>query len=213
MSDPVQIRDARDSDLADVARLHIHAFPGSVLGELGEEAVRRNYRWQLNGPHDLTALVASDAGTLSGFLFGGVFRGSTIGFVKSERWFLAGQVASHPRILLHGVGWSRVGLALRLLARRSPAAQPEQPDAVPRRSLGVLAIAVDPAAQGRGVGRALMAEAVRRARQQGFEAMHLTVHPSNEQALAFYRSLGWTELPEADGRWVGRMSFDLHLQG
>jgi ribosomal protein S18 acetylase RimI-like enzyme len=213
MSHAVEIRDADDADLAGLARLHIQAFPGSVLGELGEEAVRRNYRWQLNGPHDLTALVAADDGQMLGFLFGGVFRGSTIGFVKAERWFLAGQVARHPRILLRGVGWSRVGLALRLLARRSPTAQPEQPDAVPRRSLGVLAIAVDPGAQGRGVGRALMAEATRRARRQGFESMHLTVHPSNEQALGFYRSLGWRELPEQDGRWVGRMSFDLSEVG
>lgn len=205
----VLIRDAVESDLADVARLHIEAFPGSVLGDLGEEAVRRNYLWQLTGPHDLTALVANDDGDLLGFLFGGVFRGSTIGFVKSERWFLARQVAHHPRILLRGVGWSRVALALRLLARRTAPAQPEQPEAVPRRSLGVLAIAVDPAAQGRGVGRALMAEVAERARAQGFEAMHLTVHPSNEQALRFYRSLGWSELLEADGRWVGRMTISL----
>jgi ribosomal protein S18 acetylase RimI-like enzyme len=202
----VLIRDAVEPDLADVARLHIEAFPGSVLGDLGEEAVRRNYLWQLTGPHDLTALVATDGGDLLGFLFGGVFRGSTIGFVKSERWFLARQVAHHPRILMRGVGWSRVVLALRLLARRTAPAQPEQPEAVPRRSLGVLAIAVDPAAQGRGVGRALMAEVTERARAQGFEAMHLTVHPANEQALAFYRSLGWSELPESDGRWVGRMT-------
>jgi ribosomal protein S18 acetylase RimI-like enzyme len=205
----VEIRDARETDLGEVARLHIEAFPGSVLGELGEEAVRRNYLWQLTGPHDLTAIVAGDGDRLLGFLFGGVFRGSTIGFVKSQRWFLAGQVARHPRILLRGVGWNRLVLGARLLARRSVTPQPEQPDAVPRRSLGVLAIAVDPAAQGRGVGRALMDEASCRARQQGFETMHLTVHPSNAGALSFYRSLGWSELAEPDGTWVGRMTVDL----
>jgi ribosomal protein S18 acetylase RimI-like enzyme len=206
----VEIRDACEDDLGAVARLHIEAFPGSVLGELGEEAVRRNYRWQLTGPHDLIALAAVDDDRLLGFLFGGVFRGSTIGFVKSQRWFLAQQVARHPRILLRGVGWNRLVLAARLLARRTASTpQPEQPDAVPRRSLGVLAIAVDPAAQGRGVGRGLMAEVSRRALAQGFESMHLTVHPSNYGALAFYRSLGWTELPEPDGSWAGRMSIEL----
>jgi ribosomal protein S18 acetylase RimI-like enzyme len=205
----VQVRAATDRDLAGIARLHIQAFPESVLGELGEEAVRRNYRWQLEGPHDLTALVATDGDELVGFLFGGVFRGSTIGFVKAERWFLARKVLRHPRILLRGVGWSRVGLALRLLARRSPTAQAEHPDAVPRRSLGVLAIAVDPTAQGRGIGRLLMGEVARDAVRQGFEAMHLTVHPSNVRAREFYRSLGWVEMPESDGRWVGRMTFAL----
>jgi ribosomal protein S18 acetylase RimI-like enzyme len=211
MSDLV-IRDAIESDLADVARLHMAAFPDSVLGEMGAEAVRRNYHWQLTGPHDLIALVAVDDtdGSVAGYLFGGVFRGSTIGFVKSQRWFLMGQLLKNPRILLRGVGWSRIGLAARLLARRRQSTPvPEKPETVPRSSLGVLAIAVDPAAQGRGVGRALMDRVSELAAAQGFTAMHLTVHPTNTGGLAFYRALGWTELYEDDGRWVGRMTVPL----
>ncbi len=205
----LDVRDATESDLGRIAHLHIQAFPGSVLGELGEEAVRRNYRWQLTGPHDTTALVATDGDDVLGFLFGGVFRGSTIGFVKSQRWFLARRVLRHPQILMRGVGWNRLGLGVRLLARRPAGPAAEQPEAVPRRSLGVLAIAVDPSAQGRGVGRALMREVAQRAEAQEFEAMHLTVHPTNEQALNFYRNLGWTELDEPDGTWSGRMTVQL----
>lgn len=205
----VSVRDAVSDDLAGVARLHLQAFPDSILGELGEEAVRRNYRWQLEGPHDLTALVAVDGGDTLGFLFGGVFRGSTIGFVKAERWFLARRVLTHPKILLRGVGWNRVLLGTRLLARRTPPGQSEAPEAVPRRSLGILAIAVDPTTQGRGVGRALMEEATRRAVGRGFESMHLTVHPTNATAVSFYRGLGWVPAAEQDGEWVGRMRLDL----
>jgi len=205
----VRVRDAVVDDLAGVARLHLQAFPDSVLRELGEEAVRRNYRWQLEGPHDLTALVAVHSEDTLGFLFGGVFRGSTIGFVKAERWFLARRVLTHPRILLRGVGWNRVLLGTRLLLRRMPPGQSEMPEAVPRRSLGILAIAVDPTAQGRGVGRALMEEATRRAVDQGFESMHLTVHPANATAVSFYQGLGWVPVPEADGVWTGRMKLDL----
>lgn len=205
----VEVRDVVPADLPDVARLHLQAFPDSVLGDLGEEAVRRSYQWQLDGPHDLTALVATVDATTMGFLFGGVFRGSTIGFVKSQRWFLARRVATHPRILLRGVGWNRLVLGARLLVRRTPPGRSEAPEAVPRRSSGVLAIAVDPAAQGQGLGRALIAEAARRAVAQGFESMHLTVHPTNTAAISFYRGLGWTPMPEPDGSWSGRMTFDL----
>jgi ribosomal protein S18 acetylase RimI-like enzyme len=205
----VDLRDARPGDLAAIASLHLEAFPDSALGRLGVEAVRRNYEWQMEGPHDLTALVALDGGRVVGFLFGGVFRGSTIGFVKRHKWYLAGQVARHPSLLTRRLGWDRIGLAARLLARRWSTPAPEDPAAVPRRSFGVLAIAVDPATQGRGVGRLLMDAAVERARAGGFRAMHLTVHPDNARGVAFYRSLGWVELPGDDGTWSGRMTYDL----
>lgn len=207
MSPPV--RDVVPGDLQRIAELHVKAFPDSALGRLGVEAVRRNYAWQLEGPHDLTALACGDGGRIDGFLFGGVFRGSTIGFLKRNRWYLAGQVVRHPSLLAGRVGWDRVGLAVRLLASRWSTSRPEAPDGVPQRSFGVLAIAVDPSAQGRGVGRALMQVAVERAVAAGFESMHLSVHTDNDRALAFYRSLGWRELAEEDGSWTGRMTLPL----
>jgi ribosomal protein S18 acetylase RimI-like enzyme len=209
----VSIRDAGEADLHLVAALHVQAFPTSVLGALGVEAVRRNYQWQLNGPHDLTAIVAESDGKVTGFLFGGVFRGSTIGFIKREKWFLLRRVVTRPKILLRSVGWRRLALGLRLLVRRTGPAQAEAPDSVPRRSFGVLAIAVDPTLHGQGVGNCLMSEARRRAIERGFRAMHLSVHPSNAKALSFYRGLGWTELTEPDGTWIGRMTTSLPEPG
>ena len=201
------IRACTLADLDGVAALHLAAFPESVLGQLGREAVRRSYRWQLEGPHDLTALVAEEHGRLDGFLFGGVFRGSTIGFLKREKWFLARKVALHPRLLLHQAGWDRLALAGRLLTRRfSTPTTVEQPAAIPPRSFGVLAIGVDPALQRSGVGRALMNRAESIARADGFERMHLTVHPGNSAAVAFYEGQGWTRRPGPDGVWAGQMS-------
>ena len=205
----VSVRPARDADLLAVAELHVAAFPESVLGQLGVEAVRRNYVWQLHGPHDVTALVAELGDRPVGFLFGGVFRGSTIGFVKSQKFFLAGQVLRHPRVLLDRIGLDRIRLALRLVSSRWSTPAPEVPAAVPRSSFGVLAIAVDPAVQGHGVGRALMATASAAAVGEGFESMHLSVHPDNRQAVSFYESLGWRRAPEDDGTWSGRMRIPL----
>jgi ribosomal protein S18 acetylase RimI-like enzyme len=187
----------------------MEAFPESILGHLGLEAVRRNYHWQLTGPHLLTALSASRGDDMVGMLFGGVFRGSTIGFVKKEKWFLLSRVLAHPAILARGVGRKRLTLAARLVLRRASPTQMEVPSGVPLRSFGVLAIAVSPRAQGLGVGRLLMAEATERARAADFSRMHLTVHPSNTSAVSFYRGLGWTELYEDGGEWAGRMSFEL----
>ncbi len=90
--------------LDELVAVHEAAFPDSQLGSLGSEAVARNYRWQFTGPHDLTALGATVDGRLVGFVLGGRFRGSTSGFVRANRWFLAGRVLRHPRLVLSGAG-------------------------------------------------------------------------------------------------------------
>ncbi len=56
----------------------------------------------------------------------------------------------------------------------------------------IWAIYVDPAAQGRGVGRALMAAAVRGLAVRGFGEAVLWVFEANVAARAFYEHLGWT---------------------
>lgn len=201
-----------------MARLHLAAFDDSVLGRLGHEAVRRNYVWQLDGPHDVVALVAERApqstgaagsAALAGYLIGGRFRGSTVGFVRREKWFLIRAALRHPGFLTKSVGWRRLVLGVRLLFRRRPSAAPENPAAVPPRSFGVLAIAVDPMCQGTGVGRALMVDARGHAEAAGYGAMHLSVHPENDAAIAFYRSLGWVPMPEPNGEWTGRLRLSL----
>jgi ribosomal protein S18 acetylase RimI-like enzyme len=208
----IQISEVDEGRLGDIARLHVDAFPDSVLGRLGVEAVRRNYHWQLTGPHELTALVATEGDAVLGFIFGGIFRGSTIGFVKTQKWFLLRRVLTHPGILGRSVGWHRLALAARLLLRRAPATQIERPDGVPRRSFGVLAIAVAPDAQGRGVGGRLMKVAAERARAANFVGMHLTVHPENTSAVTFYRNLGWVEVREEGSAWSGQMRLELAPQ-
>lgn len=204
-ADHLQLDQLTPADLDDVARLHVVAFPESELGRQGLEGVRRSYLWQFEGPHDLTTIGARSDGRLVGFLFGGVFRGSTIGFVKREWRFLLGQAIRHPSALLRRERISRLFLALRLLLRRTTGAESEDPTAVAPRSFGVLAIAVDPGCQGGGVGQAIMTEAEATARTLGYEQMHLTVHPSNEQAVRFYERGGWSRSVSEGEPWTGQM--------
>jgi ribosomal protein S18 acetylase RimI-like enzyme len=69
-------------------------------------------------------------------------------------------------------------------------------------------LAVDVAHQRRGIGSALVAAAINRARRSGLEAMELTVHPDNESAIALYRASGFSPTGDhRDGEPVWR--FDL----
>ncbi|AJF70276.1 GNAT family N-acetyltransferase [Streptomyces vietnamensis] len=54
-------------------------------------------------------------------------------------------------------------------------------------------LAVDAAAQGRGVGRALTAALIADAREAGIEVLTLDARGDNADALHLYRSLGFTE--------------------
>lgn len=67
------------------------------------------------------------------------------------------------------------------------------------RHIASLGMAVAPGWRGRGVGSALLAEAVRWAREMGVEKLALSVYPDNDAALALYRKFGFQE----EGRLTG----------
>lgn len=81
-----------------------------------------------------------------------------------------------------------------------------RPGAVPRfaHRADVVRLMVHPSAQGRGLGRALLAAAVAHARDLGFEQLLLSAR-GGTSLPAFYTGLGWTE--------VGVFPRALHLGG
>jgi ribosomal protein S18 acetylase RimI-like enzyme len=75
------------------------------------------------------------------------------------------------------------------------------------REAGIRMLAVDPAAQGLGVGRALTVACVERARAEGRSGMALYTRPANAAAKRLYESLGFVRDPERDweyepGHWL-----------
>jgi ribosomal protein S18 acetylase RimI-like enzyme len=199
---------ARDQ-LEQVASLHARAFPDSAINALGLEAVRRYYQWLLEGPHDAALVGAWSGGRLVGFCAAGVFRGAMNGFLRTNRWYLARRIATHPSLLASPLVRDRLKQAVAItvrfsgLARRVTAAPPARP------RFGVLAIATDPAVRGAGAGRALMLEAEARAVAAGHDRMVLTVHPENTRAVRFYEQLGWQPDSPAGAGWTGAMIKDL----
>jgi ribosomal-protein-alanine N-acetyltransferase len=63
----------------------------------------------------------------------------------------------------------------------------------------VLDVAVTPAARGRGIGRALLAEALRRLRARGARRAYLEVRESNAAARRLYQSLGFAAVGRRRG--------------
>ena len=90
------------------------------------------------------------------------------------------------------------------LRRDLPTTQVIQLDGVPvgtlrlerdEKRVGVYGFAVDPAQQGKGIGRAVLGRTCRTLREEGVERVTLEVETENAHALGLYTSLGF--VPEA----------------
>ncbi len=93
----------------------------------------------------------------------------------NRKWFLAELEPGEP-----------VGYAL--------AVRRERPESPLTRSLVLVEleqIAVDPAARRQGIGAALAREVIDHARRLGVNAVELTVHAFNEEAQAFFTTIGF----------------------
>jgi GNAT superfamily N-acetyltransferase len=66
------------------------------------------------------------------------------------------------------------------------------------------ALYVDPAAQGAGVGSALLADALERLRRAGHARAWLYVYAANAHGRAFYERRGWAAVgdPVGEDRWI-----------
>jgi ribosomal protein S18 acetylase RimI-like enzyme len=199
------LRPIERRDLYQVAAVHLAAFQDSALSELGIEAVRRYYEWQLEGPHEARSIAAVSDGDLVGFCFAGVFHGALSGFVRRNRGYLVRHVLAHPKLMSNGVVRDAAARGARILGRtafrrRSRAGGEKKSDPY----FAILAIAVNPRTQGGGVGRLLMDDAERAAIEAGFDEIRLSVAPDNRQAVRFYEKLGWTRHVDGDD-WKGAM--------
>lgn len=211
----IEIRPVQVANLGDVAAVHMRAFPDSALTRLGSEAVRRYYEWMLLGPYDQAALAAWINGKIVGFLFGGCYRGSMEGFMKKNALFLALNTLRKPWLVTNAIFRERIRFGFENFHKKTSTCASgvaAQPSAGKKPRFGVLAIAVDPAAQGMGIGQTLMAAAEEVARVRGFARLTLTVHVDNTQAIRFYEKQGWTRVLDAAGEWKGAMRKELAQQ-
>lgn len=72
-------------------------------------------------------------------------------------------------------------------------------------------VAVDPARQGEGIGRALLAHAEAVARRTGLPTLRLYTHEAMWENIALYSSLGWEETERRSEKGFERVFFSKRL--
>jgi len=75
----------------------------------------------------------------------------------------------------------------------------------------ILTLAVAPAARGKGLGRALLQAAIRKAQSLGADTVFLEVGADNPAALALYAGLGFAKVGDRKAYYNGRDALVLRL--
>lgn len=186
----------RPTALDEIVSVHVEAFPGFLLTELGPRFLREYYRCV--DEYSQGILVdESDAGGCLGFVAGFVDPASFYRALRRRRARLglaaaAGLVARPHRLMAVVADYLRAGAAASGPADSATAE--------------LSSLAVRPRAAGRGVGTRLVGRFLAAARDRGAARVILTTDADgNESVNGFYSGLGFTcarRFEARPGRWL-----------
>lgn len=171
----MNVRPGTANDVRRIAELHATRITEGFLPTLGRPFLERLYRRILVSP-DAFVLVAAQGEEVVGFAAGALDLGALYKRFVLRDGLIAG-LRSAPRILR---STRRVIETLRY-----PASTEHLPEAE------ILAVAVDPAAGGRGIGRELVNAAKDELLARGVHSAKVVAGAENEAALRLYRGCGF----------------------
>jgi len=171
----------RSETLEEVVHVHTAAFPSFFLSELGPGFLREFYASFLVDPVGLAFVARNLEGEVLGVVAGPLDPRGYFKRLLIRRWW-AFCLASVPALL------QRPACAPRLL--RAVLYRGETPSG-PTRAL-LSSIAVNPEAQGKGIGKRLVTRWLEAAHKRQASGCFLTTDAEGNDAVnAFYRNLGW----------------------
>jgi ribosomal protein S18 acetylase RimI-like enzyme len=178
---------AADADAA--ARLHVSQIGEGFLARLGTAFLRRLYRRVAQSPDSFLLVAASDDDVV-GFVAG------SVDLPALYRRFAVrdGVVAAASSVVALARAWP---LALETLRYgRARTTRSERAGARPSGSAELLAVAVDPAWQGRRVGQRLVEECLAEFARREAESVDVVVGAGNVRAVSLYRRAGFDTVEE-----------------
>ena len=171
------VRPAADADAPAAAALHAGQISQGFLSLLGQGFLRRLYR-RINRFPGSFLLIAESRGATVGFIAGST---DVAGLYRNFLWHDGIPAAVQAAGPLIG-GWRRV-LDTLGHARSGGSGVGRGPE--------LLAVAVDPTWQGRGVGRSLVLAFVDEVVARGGNAAHVVVGADNRGAVSLYERAGF----------------------
>lgn len=182
----MNIRKATVNDVDTIIKIHLDAFKGFFLTSLGAQFLKFYYSCFIKSNETVT-VVAEENGVIYGFSASTkVCKGFNSRLIKSNLFAFAilslKMLFTTPKSLLRLV---------KNLTKKGESVEDDEDYAE------LYSIGVSKAAQGKGVGKLLLAESERVMKAEGVQRVSLTTDfYNNEQAVGFYHSMGYETLYE-----------------
>lgn len=182
----MNIRKATVNDVDTIVKIHLDAFKGFFLTSLGAQFLKFYYSCFIKSNETVT-VVAEENGVIYGFSASTkVCKGFNSRLIKSNLFAFAilslKMLFTTPKSLLRLV---------KNLTKKGESVEDDEDYAE------LYSIGVSKAAQGKGVGKLLLAESERVMKAEGVQRVSLTTDfYNNEQAVGFYHSMGYETLYE-----------------
>lgn len=196
------VRNATTADLVSIAGCHRKAFPHALSSAMGVKYLCKMLEWYLVDDRAFLFLLEEGGrclGYCGGLKFDGTSRiGSASSMIQHSFRAAVKTFLTRPWLFVHPEFIPKYKLAFRNVYRKirkvigKESTSPAVRDAsLPEPHAGLIVIGVDAGFHGRGYGSLLLKEFELRAKEFGFEKLHLTVRSDNDQAMKSYKRNGW----------------------
>ncbi len=197
----ITYRDAINSDMSKVARLHIACFNGTFIASLGEKLIATYYLEFLKegGPF----VLAFDDDKLIGLCMG-YYKGS-----QARNQFISrNKVSLGLRVLGLCLSFNKLAISKcwNYLFPAKEKSGVEKPKIEAESDL--LSICVLDSYRGQGVSKRLVEEFEKRLNKAGKKDVTLAVYTDNDRAIAFYKKIGYSIVGEPTDEY--KMYKELH---
>jgi ribosomal protein S18 acetylase RimI-like enzyme len=192
-----RVATATEKDIDQIVAVHMRAFPGFFLTQLGRRFLREYYRLVLDYSGGVLITISSKSGELAGFVSGLIQPHQFYAEMKKMKWRFV--LATIPALLRRPLVLARLWSNFRRVREQSREDGP-----VAERICELSSIAVDPAHSGKGWGRRLVKNLIDFLKERRVEAVVLTTDASdNESVNRFYLDCGF-KLVETTRAYGGR---------
>lgn len=192
---------AQREDLLSLAICHAKAFPRALSSRQGTYFNMKMFEWYLVAERGVLFLVKQD-GKVIGYCAGirtyqpGI-PGAFTSISQYAFWAFVFAYVRRPWLVFHPENLKkRSGIARNILIRLGLGKASSKLEVGTHKAFrsywGLVAIGVDPDAQGQGYGSVLLKEFERLARADGVDLIQLSVRATNQKAIACYERNGWS---------------------